>query len=201
MPELTLPPGEVHLWLARLDSLAPQPELLDPEERERAARFLREQDRRRFTVARGVLRSLLARYLPPGTIRFETGQWGKPRVSGLRFNLSHSSGLALYGFALDREIGVDIERVRDVPEMLRIAERFFQPGEVESLRARPEPAEFFRIWTRTEAWLKGTGRGITALACAPEPPWFIAPVEVDEGYAAAVGVECEPARITLRAAP
>ena len=61
----------VHVWSADLDlddaRIAALGTTLDPAETARARRFHFERDRRRFTAARGILRTLLGRYLdvPP----------------------------------------------------------------------------------------------------------------------------------------
>jgi 4'-phosphopantetheinyl transferase len=109
---------------------------------------------------------------------------GKPCVPGARvkFNLSHSGELALCAVASDREVGVDVKRVRAVPEMRRIVERFF-PGEEAG-----DPAAFFRLWTRREAFVKATGRGLAGLSDAPGESWWIESLNPAPGYAGAVAV-------------
>src|SRR5262245_30183530 len=105
-PKLSLADDEVHVWLAALDldaqSLLPMEALLSADEREKAARFRFEKDRKHYTAGRGILRSILARYLQtdPAGLQFSANTLGKPSLSGgakppLRFNLSHSHGLAL----------------------------------------------------------------------------------------------------------
>ena len=81
----------------------------------------------------------------------------------LRFNISHSGSLVLFGFTLDCEIGVDVEQVHPMPDLLAIATRFFCREEVEELvRLPPEERTlaFFRCWTRKEAYLKALGEGL-----------------------------------------
>src|SRR5947209_1164927 len=127
-----LPPADlqiaidsVHVWRAVLN----QPmsvvqclfSLLSPDERDRAAAFHFQEDRECFIVARGVLRSILGRYLhlEPAQLRFAYNKYGKPALMGtsevtrLCFNLSHSGGLALYAFNWDRHVGLDIECVQE----------------------------------------------------------------------------------------
>jgi len=82
----------------------------------------------------------------------------------LRFNLSHSHGLALVAVTRGREIGVDIEWVRPGMSDERIAERFFSTGEVRALRKLPERLQdeaFFNCWTRKEAYIKAKGEGLS----------------------------------------
>src|SRR5262249_48037202 len=81
----------------------------------------------------------------------------------LRFNLSHSQNLALYAFALDREVGVDVEAMRPLDDAAEIARRYFSQAENAAFE-RIVPAQrleaFFNCWTRKEAFLKATGEGL-----------------------------------------
>ena len=97
------------------------------------------------------------------------GSHGKPHLApgkhpaDWHFNLSHSHGLALLAVTRLGEVGVDVEQVRPMREMLGIAQRFFSKREQAALAALPEaeaPEGFFNLWTRKEAWLKATGSGI-----------------------------------------
>jgi 4'-phosphopantetheinyl transferase len=166
---LSLGGTEVHVWAADLEAGLEHEAraLLSAEERARADRFHFAHDRRHFAVARARLRSLLGLYLgaDPRALIFSYGANGKPSLSGsrLRFNASHSGGRALFAFTKDREVGIDIERERDLEDPLTLAGRFFAPAEAQVLRglSRDEvvPA-FFRCWTRKEAYIKATGRGL-----------------------------------------
>ncbi len=162
------------VWFVRLtgsrqaiDALAG---ILSPDEQERASRFKFDEHRDRFILARGALRTLIGSYLgeDPQKVRFVVGEKGKPALAdatvGLQFNLSHSADRAVYAFALNCEVGVDIEKPRPVPEMMRIANRFFSPQEAAELESEPEPARqdaFFRCWTRKEAYIKAVGGGMS----------------------------------------
>ena len=160
---LSLSSDEVHVWRARLE----QPQevqdeflhTLDLDERERAGRFHFEKHRRRFILGRGFLRLLLGRYLKiaPEAVRFAYGPYGKPSLadehepSGLRFNASNSHELAVYAFVQEREIGVDVEYIKDDFQSEEIAGHFFSAREVQTLLALPKDertAAFFRCWTR-----------------------------------------------------
>jgi 4'-phosphopantetheinyl transferase len=171
---LALPPDEVHVWRAELD-LSPErvdalADVLIADERARAARFHFERDRHRWTVARARLRLLLARYLggPPDRFRFALGAHGKPALArpedtDLRFNVSHSRGLALYAVSRGREVGVDVEGLRADFATDEIAERFFSPAERRALRAVPPELRceaFFACWSRKEAYIKARGLGL-----------------------------------------
>jgi len=166
-----LDPGDVHVWAACLDDL-PEAALRVPlaaDERERGGRFHFERDRRRFVTARGLLRVLLGRYLDvdPAGLLFGYGPRGKPYLAEgdeLRFNLSHSGGLALLAFARGCELGVDVEQERPVPELEGIVRTSFSSREAAELwRLGPDErgAAFFRCWTRKEAFIKATGDGLS----------------------------------------
>jgi len=162
----------VEIWEAGLDLAADELQtlrgLLSPAERDRASRFHLERDRRRFTAARGRLRQLLGRYreVPPAAVVIEMGASGKPFTRGeppLEFNLAHSDNRAVFAFA-HWPVGVDVERIRPLPDLLTIAARFFARGEYEAMqRLTGAPLEdtFFRCWTLKEAYLKGAGDGLS----------------------------------------
>jgi 4'-phosphopantetheinyl transferase len=187
--------GVVEVWRADLatagDDVA---QLLSPEEAARAARRIRPEDGRRWARARGVLRSLLGHYLgaDPRSVRIEVAASGKPHVDGsLRFNLSHSADVALYAFALERAVGVDVEverRWRADP--VALAARTVGAAEAERLAALPPPergAEFLRGWARYEAELK----------CGVASPWIVE-LDVGPSAAAALAVEGGPCEVRRR---
>jgi 4'-phosphopantetheinyl transferase len=144
--------------------------ILAPEERQRAARFAFPHLQRGFVLARGALRVLLARLLEtaPDRIRFVYGVKGKPTLAApgrVRFNMSHSGGLAVFAFTLDCELGVDVEEIRPLDDLAQIAARFFCAGETAELMSLPveeRTAAFFRCWTRKEAYIKAIGDGLSA---------------------------------------
>ena len=141
-------------------------------ERRRASRLRFERDRRRFVAARARLRQLLGARLgvAPQAVEIAYGGRGKPALarrfagSGLRFNLSHSEGVALYAFSRAGEVGVDLEALRALPEADRIAARVFAPRERATylaLAPRHRPLAFLRLWTRKEAFVKAHGAGLS----------------------------------------
>ena len=174
-PELSK--EDVHVWRVTLDMPASRiqqfSEILADDERRRASRFRFPQHRNHFIVARGALRTLLGRYLPikPEKLRFEYNQYGKPSLppemnpSHLKFNLSHSGELALYAFAYDRELGIDVEYThRRVDQIEQIARRYFSAAENAVFCTLPEhlrPQAFFNCWTRKEAYIKARGKGLS----------------------------------------
>ena len=164
----------VHVWALPLD-LAPEKiaalaATLSQDERERADRFRFEHLRHRFMAGRGGLRALLAHYLQaePAQLEFTYASRGKPGLAGsaagrLHFNLAHSQDLALIAVTRLAPLGVDVEKIRPMPDALAIAERFFSTAEraaFDTLPSAAHDAAFFHLWTRKEAWLKATGDGI-----------------------------------------
>jgi 4'-phosphopantetheinyl transferase len=173
---LSLADDEVHVWLAQLDEWESSADsflpLLAADERDRAERYVFRKHRLRFILTRGILRTLLGRYLqqPPERLSFDYSYYGKPSLAGeqklspLRFNVSHAHHLALYAFTFKRELGLDLEHVRADFAGEEIAERFFSAREVAGLRGlAPEEraAAFFNCWTRKEAYIKARGEGLS----------------------------------------
>jgi len=220
-----LTPGAVHLWPLRVDAEAwPGIEwssLLRKDERDRARRFKSAHDAYRYTVSRALLRIVLAGYLRRDSrdLVFNYAANGKPFLPDggrLRFNLSHSHDLGLIGVTLDREIGVDVERIRADLEVAQIASQFFSKAEQSALAALPTSLRlraFFDCWTRKEAFVKARGDGLSLpldqfdVSVRPDEPaclvatrpdakeaaaWEVAAVAVEQRYAAAVVTQTGP---------
>ncbi|MDX1994665.1 MAG: 4'-phosphopantetheinyl transferase superfamily protein [bacterium] len=158
------------LWTARFSDLLPRltqlEALLTPDEHDRAGRFKFAEARQRFVMARGMLRLALGQQLdlPPAELRFTYGTRGKPTLSGAaaHFNLAHSGDVLLLGVTDAGAIGVDVEQLRPLPHLVRMAHDNFSPGEAAALFALPPEQQetvFLHIWTRKEAFIKATGDG------------------------------------------
>lgn len=161
----------VHVWAIDLEidaaTVGSMLKLLSGDERVRAARLRTTEQRLRFVAAHGAMREILSSYLDcaPEAIRFETSAEGKPFLANgsLAFNLSHSEGLALCAVAVSGQIGVDVERIRPVPDADEIVMKFFAPGEAREYLALPPQDRlraFFSLWTRKEALVKAVGSGL-----------------------------------------
>ena len=172
----TLEEGQVHIWRASLDLptvvIDQLATFLSPDEIERANKFRFAQHKRRFIAARGILRELLSNYLQisPNDLKFKYGDRGKPELTGckqdtpLKFNLSHSGEYVLYGFTYHHSIGVDLEHIREMPDAVKIAQRFFSDREyrlINSVEDTQKSAVFFKLWTAKEAYLKAIGIGLS----------------------------------------
>jgi 4'-phosphopantetheinyl transferase len=173
-----LPAHEVHVWSVDLraweEAAGQLLELLDPEERERAGRFKFPEPRNQFIISRALLRRALGGYLhiDATAVRFCTTSDGKPelavspnvRTNDLRFNLSHTEGATVFAVVRQRQVGIDVERIRIDTNAMELAERFFSPREVQWLRSRPaseQVSSFFSCWTAKEAYIKAHGEGLS----------------------------------------
>ena len=220
-----LPFGIVNLWFVEIDRFVPvvQPlsEILSSDERERAERFHFERDRKRFVTARVFLRRILGTSLgvEPNRVSFEYGPFGKPALgeelkdSSLRFNVSHSHGCAIFAVTHGREVGVDLEFIRPLDDLLHLADQNFSVHENTMIRSLPDQDQrrgFFDCWTRKEAFLKATGDGLSFpldkfdVSLLPgqgrrslnlrgipaeETAWTLISLETDPAYAAALVVK------------
>lgn len=165
-------PGAVHLYRASLVA-PPVPaarlaELLAADERDRVARFHFDHLRRRQEVATGLLRLVLGRLTgrPPDSLRFETGEYGKPALpGGPAFNLSHSGDWWLLGVATEGRLGVDVEVHRPLPDLDSLARTTFRADEAAEVLGQGAGEErhraFFRVWSRKEAFIKAVGLGLS----------------------------------------
>jgi len=205
--------GDVHCWCVKLDvppaRCASLYATLADDERERSERLRSERDRRRFVVARGALRDVLARYVDtePDQIRFAYNAFGKPELSPeigtpgrLRFNLSHSADLALIAVAADADVGVDLERVGDVAggggtggtNYTEIARCFFSAAEFDQLKRAPSHLQqeaFLDGWTMREAYVKARGEGLGDDPVEFADRWSFFSLRPAPGYIGAVAVE------------
>lgn len=193
--------------------------LLTKTDLDRAERFVQQADRDRHLLAWGVVRLVLASALDesPRSLDFTDNGYGKKHIGrpdcGLRFNLSHSGDYVLFALADGVEVGIDIERMRPLPDLMAVAERIFSPAERIVLNSLPvdcRTAAFYAIWTRKEAFIKVVGMGLRLPlddfdVCADPAAegrllavrypgyrvesWSLSDVEVGPGYRAALALE------------
>lgn len=167
----------IDIWCAFCDSITDAVlleryrRLLTDAERSQQARFHFESDRHRYLITRALLRTTLSRYadMAPEDWTFVSNAHGRPAIAnagitGLTFNLSHSRKLVVLAVAWHCELGIDTEDLLIRSPPLEIADRFFAPEEVASLRALPEDRRlqrFFQYWTLKESYIKARGRGLS----------------------------------------
>ncbi|MBR3779734.1 MAG: 4'-phosphopantetheinyl transferase superfamily protein [Clostridia bacterium] len=97
--------------------------------------------------------------IPAQDIEFSVSEFGKPYIKGLNvhFNISHSGDCAVCAVS-DKEIGVDIEKIRSInPET---SKRFACENEQDYIDSHTDG--FFEIWTLKEAYFKCIGTGLGA---------------------------------------
>ncbi|NTW01643.1 MAG: 4'-phosphopantetheinyl transferase superfamily protein [Oscillochloris sp.] len=220
---LNLAFGEVHVWRVALSgwnvqAYAACSATLSSDERQRAERYRFDRDRDHFRLARGVLRSLLGRYLswPPAALRFRYNPYGRPSLdlpdTDLHFNLSHAGELALIALTRGRELGVDVEQCLPDRATMAVARQCFGSAELAMLASLPAEqwAEgFYNGWTRKEALIKARGEGLSfpltqiAVSLLPNEParliysidpidlkrWALQALDPGLGYAAALAVD------------
>jgi phosphopantetheinyl transferase len=81
----------------------------------------------------------------------------------IQFSFSSSQGCYLFGAAESGALGVDIETVRPIENVVNLAKRFFTMQEaaaVEALRESERHDYFLTLWSAKEAGLKAIGRGV-----------------------------------------
>jgi 4'-phosphopantetheinyl transferase len=158
---LSVPPGPTDAGL----------DLLDSHERSRWGKFHFDRDRRLYGCAHALLRVALSHYAPvnPCDWRFEAGPFGRPELASafagldLRFNLSHTRGLAACVIARNRAVGIDVELLDTPADLSAIAQSYFTRCECAQISAAPSELKsevFLSIWTLKEAYLKARGVGL-----------------------------------------
>ncbi len=163
--------NSTHLWYCNFDenlkNLQHYGTVLSDDEAARSLRFKFLKDRQSYIISRGILRILLGKYThtKPEQLAFIYGKYGKPSLnSPIKFNISHSGNMAVFGFTINDEIGVDIEYIKPDVEVMHLVENFFSETEIAMLKSLPEAIQkkaFYRCWTRKEAFIKAEGSGLS----------------------------------------
>jgi 4'-phosphopantetheinyl transferase len=169
---------EVRVWRASVE-LFQQPDVTDwfrqilsEEEGCRMARFVTPALRHLYLVSHALVRIALSSVadVPPAAWQYQRNHWGAPYICAplaapaLRFNLSHTQGMACCAMSLGREVGVDVEHLPRPGLSTEIAPRFFSPVEVKhlmSLSGETQDRRFAQIWTAKEAYIKARGMGLS----------------------------------------
>ena len=218
----TLDQNQIHIWKVNIDNPTLDlddlfSDVLSDDERKRVDRLRSEKDKKRFIVSRGLLRKNLGSYLgaEPSDITFTYNKYGKPDIKpehnpgNIKFNVSHSANLAIYAISQNREIGIDLEYIREVRAADKIIGRFFTQQETDFYYSQSEDKRelaFFTLWTRKEAYSKARGMGIglpskefdlnlvptaeiSTTDIKTESKWSLIDIEIDEDYLAALATE------------
>ena len=157
--------------------------------------------------------SLLLRILsaytgkPAESLAFSKGPHGKPALISdgifplVQFNLSHSGAYIALAFSSYAPVGIDIEDTSRNARFDQVAARVFLPEEAAALARLPEEEKrscFFRLWTRTESFLKGLGTGLSVSFSDKKIQkeysfWTIEEIPAPAGYICTVSYRQEPA--------
>lgn len=158
----------VECWYLKLDArlLLSMQDCLSDAEKTRAQAFKFPLPRDQFVFFRGALRFILAgAFGLPLAFRISASPAGKPMLpdySEIGFNLSHSHEHGLIACGRDCAIGVDIEKLEELPDLHGLAQRVFSPEEYREFAEDPNPLQrFYSLWTRKEAYSKVSGRGLS----------------------------------------
>ncbi|MGI5164570.1 4'-phosphopantetheinyl transferase family protein [Spirillospora sp. CA-253888] len=154
----------VTVWWARREAARPGlAAVLNAVEQARRDRYLRAEDRDRFTLGAAITRLALAPLLglPPEQVPLTRAcadcgdPHGPPRVSGgPHLSVSHSGDRVAVAVSPHGPLGVDVEAAAGRASA-DIAGHLLAPGET-----APDEAALLAYWTRKEALLKATGDGL-----------------------------------------
>lgn len=167
-PVRSMAEDEVHVWTASVASTPWDLACLDAPEYARLQCLRRRSDQRRFLAGRALARTVLAAYLDcsPDRVRFGYTAHGRPLLTeperGLDFNLSHAGRIVALVVGSGR-CGVDVERVRELPDLEALAASVLPPDERADwhrMEATERFQTFFQRWVLLEAWGKADGRGL-----------------------------------------
>lgn len=182
--------------------------LLDKAERARALRYKNPLLRERYVEVHGRLRQALAQLVDekPEKLAIKQTAHGKPYLCGfplLAFNLSHSGKRFIIAAGFDCQLGIDIEDCRPRSNLAALSRRCFAQEEIiywSKLNEQAQTVEFYRFWTRKEAFVKAVGRGLALglnqCVVNPENPSRFLRLPKDYGSAASwliYDIELEPA--------
>lgn len=161
---------ELHIWILNLTIFPGDANsCMDSKEQQRYRRIIPDRQKTRFLASRYWLRQVLSGYLncPLHELQFISGEKGKPSLANpgiqLEFNLTHTGDYAALAIAVDTQVGIDLERIREKLNTAKIARQVFSVNETEQLEALPTVQQtnlFFECWTRMEARQKCMGLGI-----------------------------------------
>ena len=163
--------GEIHVWTASLDPSKGEIErmrsVLSNEEKKKASYYKFKLEQHRYIITKAVLRILISAYLDlePGKIILEARKKGKPYVihePSLFFNIANSHDICVYAFSRDNEVGIDIEKIRNLPDLDLLIEKNLTSREKAYFLKDPHNrlSRFFQFWTFKESYLKAIGEGM-----------------------------------------
>jgi 4'-phosphopantetheinyl transferase len=227
-PTLKASRNEIHIWRVEANeaNAARLSSSMTGAEHAHARCFRLPASRNEFIVARGFMRFVLGRYLgvPAGFVQFRERQYGKPELASqpdgdrLTFNLSHCHGIILAAITVGHEVGIDIEFLNANSSVSEVARIVFSPSEESWLSQLPDDdrqLNYFRGWTRKEAFVKALGEGLSdrirqveivpadgvllaRIAGIPAGDhWIVQDPDVGDSFVAAIAVASRNCRLRL----
>lgn len=166
--------------------------ILDATEQHHANGFKNGKLRGRYVEIHARLRIVLGNAInaAPEQLRIHKAEYGKPYLidyPDLAFNLSHTANKMVIATASNCDLGVDIEQCKPRQNLAALVDKCFAEEEKAYWEQLPEPQQtqaFYQFWTRKEAFVKATGRGI-ALGlknCAINPENTAELLRIPSGY-------------------
>ncbi|HAY32774.1 MAG TPA: 4'-phosphopantetheinyl transferase superfamily protein [Ignavibacteria bacterium] len=225
--------NDIHIYRINISdyngSLLNLKKIMSEDETKKADRFKFTKDSQSYITCRSLLRNILSEYtnINPDEINFSCNESGKPYIenSEIQFNLSHSGDRCVIAVSLISETGVDIEKVRDIEDLTKIAERYFSETEIfylKKFQGNELADNFFRIWTLKEAFIKATGEGLSFplkdfsvtdrtgkipvlsvinTSAHLEKKWTLGFLENESGYVSSFAVNSEKIKIIYKTYP
>jgi len=176
----------------------------------KAYRYRRPQDAYNFALGRLMLKQGLAELGKDNNLEkiyFNDNE--KPMLSDVFFNISHSADLVVCALTQDGEIGIDVEREKEID--LKDFKKSFTPKEWKHITAHSFPLKkFFWYWVRKESIIKALGvklsyMNLIELEASKDffieknKKWFLRDLDFDGKYFFAICSEVEFEKVELNA--
>jgi 4'-phosphopantetheinyl transferase len=186
----------IKIWLGNIAALDDDYQrywgFLDQTEQQHALTIKNGQIHNRYVEIRARLRILLGNIVnaKPDQLRIHKAEHGKPYLVDypeVAFNLSHSADKLAVAIAYDCDLGIDIEQCKPRKTLAALVDKCFAEEEKKYWRQLPEAERtqaFYRFWTRKEAFVKATGKGIALglKQCAINPLNPVELLRIPKGY-------------------
>ncbi|MBN1468465.1 MAG: 4'-phosphopantetheinyl transferase superfamily protein [Fusobacteriaceae bacterium] len=210
---VSLKEREVHIWLIKWKEALPlillKWAVMSKNERKKVESFKFFEDRMRCATGKIISRIILSSYtkLEEHKLHITNQKYGKPYLENdnlgesIHYNVSHSEELVLLVFTKLPLIGVDIEKMKDIPEYIEISKQFFTYSEYQNIKKKAKKEFFYQYWTAKEAYVKALGEGLNKGLNTFEISgnyifeqgkklnnWEIIPIDFEENYFANIAV-------------
>lgn len=163
--------NEIHVWKVSTnitpEAFLEYKNVLTEKELSNLSFFKFKKARDSYVVSQGALRMLLSGYLDisPNLVKIGRKVKGKPYSiddQNLNFNVSNSGQRVAIAFSNDGEVGIDIEKIRSLPDLDEMIDTNFSTAEIRFINTKPEEKldRFYRFWTIKESYLKAVGEGM-----------------------------------------